>query len=984
MGRLVRNFLPITLLLISVGAIAVHEVVRQPSQRLRLSVVGHWAPVPDKGAVLRLGRSPDAELRLLDPRVDETSHAELDSRDRMLWNRSKTQRLMADGTEVTELGLEKADQLTLHVPKSLEAGASLRQIGRVATATAGPSTRPIELEVDASGVWERLRNGDALARVVILEQPQTGRRIELDPLEVYSVPEGRLVPEQLGFRFERVAGGKGLSPKEPPTLADGSRLALGESAAETWTVRLKLASPKKLVGRWPELIVRDGSVERRYVMGETALQLADWGRVVLARNSLKYRDLGKRAPLEVRRAGQVLTPGRTRVHSGSILKLGHTRYRLSLDESEARLEILARGGIDELDDWPSVGARLASILPQHYEDELVLTEGKTCLSTGPNGAPGEGTYFLRTSAGFSGRAVALMEFGGQRLRVRSVSDVAVWLMGPGVERHALPLRSHLRSVDDLKRYEAGEELNIGSRMEAAGLTLELRRPDHRPITSLVAAVVAAILGVAGILFFALHRPRDLAFAGATRTVYDLDPTSTRVRAVGQRVLVPAIEIPNLIVPAAAALTMAGMMLQLRFWLVPKLLGTSDFLLRQGAALVLGLVLFLGLGLRRPTRSAERGPMDGGPAGPLGVDPYIWLGMLFLLLTNLLTAVGIGSRHNGFFFRIPGIGLTIQFSAFAKIFFSIGFARMFAYGLQAARGTDSLGCEAHQLTWSRVLGPLHGGRGMELRSAIYSLRKVVFLAALLGAIFSFYVVQNDLGPGLIFTLTLTLFVAFVMGQYNRGLRGFVRFIGPQSFLAASVVGLVWIWLLLPREVPLPDNSVGSALAPVVDKVVERLNLWWEPWRFTRGEQVVQSLWAVSGTAEELSYFSNLHSDFAFSAAVHHYGMGGGLLLLGGLGVLFGSGMLLARALFRIGEDGPDGVLFARSFTVLLGCLMLCVEAAIHVGACLNFSPLTGVTLPFVSSGGSSLIVSWALIGVICSRLAKDRPARKTSLLSERAD
>jgi cell division protein FtsW (lipid II flippase) len=971
--RLVRRLPILAIGLTALAAVAVYASTRERPRLLRLSVVGHWAPAAGAGPV-RLGRGPEAELRLYDPLVDRAVHAELDGW--KVWNRSATQRLAVDGTEITELALEADDRFVLHVPASAAHDGGLRALAAAASARQAPGTRPVEVSVRMASLWQRLRDGELLVRRTLLHEAAGARQLTLDPLATYELQGAMLVPGLRGFVLQSASGGDSA-------LHSGQSLALGGTAgAGDWRVSLALEAPRRLVAPWPLLSVRDGGHEHTFPFGDRALELGDWGRIELSGTRLRYRDLGQRAALDVLRAGGIVaTPGLAAVRPGSVLKLGHTRYRLERgpdggEEEGVRLEIEPRGQSEML---ASLVPALASRLPTHYDEELFPVEGASHLSSGTSGQPGEAELTLRTAAPWERRPLALLRLEAGTLRVRALSELPVLVVPASGEPRVLPRRSQLRSAEDVIAYEQGERLAEGDRLRTAGVVLQLRRPDDRALTAAVAAGLFLLLGGVQAVFFLLHRPRPLRLGGKTRVVYGLDPTSTRVRAVGQKVVLPSLAVPNLLVPVAAVLTMAGMMLQLRFWLDPALLGTADFFLRQLGALLVGLTLFLALGLRRPPSGPAAA--DGPGRSPLGIDRFIWLGMLFLMLTNLLTAAGIGSRHNGFFFRIPGIGLTIQFSAFAKIFFAIGFARMFAYGLQCARGSDALGIPAHQLGWRHLLGTQRRppGRSLTASAALYSLRKVVFLSSLLGAIFGFYTVQNDLGPGLIFTLSLTLFVAFVMGQYNRGLAGFLRFAGPQGFLMALVVAMLGLWLVLPSELQLPDGPLRSVVAPVLDKVVERLNLWWEPWRFTRGEQVVQSLWTVSGTAGELRYFSNLHSDFAFSAAVHHYGSAGGALFLGGFAAFFASALLLARALFDEGARRRDARLFEYSFTVVMGCLILVVEAAIHMGACLNFSPLTGVTLPFVSSGGTSIIVSYALLGVLCSRLGEDarRPPDEAS-------
>ncbi len=119
---------------------------------------------------------------------------------------------------------------------------------------------------------------------------------------------------------------------------------------------------------------------------------------------------------------------------------------------------------------------------------------------------------------------------------------------------------------------------------------------------------------------------------------------------------------------------------------------------------------------------------------------------------------------------------------------------------------------------------------------------------------------------------------------------------------------------------------------------------------------------------------IHTDFVFAALAEEIGM------LGALGVL-GLYVLIAQRGFRIAATAADDfrALLATGLT-----LVIVVQAAIIAGGNLRVVPLTGITLPFVSYGGSSLLVNGAVIGLLLA--LSDRgvepppPDQRTSMSS----
>ena len=104
-----------------------------------------------------------------------------------------------------------------------------------------------------------------------------------------------------------------------------------------------------------------------------------------------------------------------------------------------------------------------------------------------------------------------------------------------------------------------------------------------------------------------------------------------------------------------------------------------------------------------------------------------------------------------------------------------------------------------------------------------------------------------------------------------------------------------------------------------------------------------------------YVPNAHTDFIFSILGEELGLIGELIVLALFGAMIYSGI-------RIAVRAPDafGRLLAGGITAWLG-----LQALINLGAVTGMLPITGVPLPFVSFGGSSLIVSLCAVGVLLS-------------------
>ncbi|MBI3654400.1 MAG: FtsW/RodA/SpoVE family cell cycle protein [Acidobacteria bacterium] len=114
--------------------------------------------------------------------------------------------------------------------------------------------------------------------------------------------------------------------------------------------------------------------------------------------------------------------------------------------------------------------------------------------------------------------------------------------------------------------------------------------------------------------------------------------------------------------------------------------------------------------------------------------------------------------------------------------------------------------------------------------------------------------------------------------------------------------------------------------------------------------------VTGAGLGLGYpetISVSDSDFIYAAIAEETGLLGGGLVLLGLAVIIFSGTAIS-----IGATDMFTKLLAAGFTAFIG-----FQAIVNIGGVLRFLPMTGITLPFVSHGGWSLITSFAMLGIL---------------------
>ena len=291
-----------------------------------------------------------------------------------------------------------------------------------------------------------------------------------------------------------------------------------------------------------------------------------------------------------------------------------------------------------------------------------------------------------------------------------------------------------------------------------------------------------------------------------------------------------------------------------------------------------------------------------PLGRLDTRRVVWilLGASFLLLVLVLAMPSAGGARR--WFRLGPVGL--QPSELAKITTVVFLAHVLA--------RKSAG-EVNALRTS--LGPT---------------------LAIVGALAFLIVIEPDLGSAVMVLATagVMLFVA--------GLRW--RYIG-----AAAGLGMLFIGLAIVAQ---PYR-------------MQRVKTFFNPTSDTQGAgfQLAQSLLAVGsggvtgvgfGQGQQKAYYlPAAHTDFIFSVVGEEFG------LIGTFGLLAGVGLLAWRG-FRAAVRAPDRFAF---YLALGGTTLIVLQALVHIGVCVGLLPTKGLPFPLFSYGGSSLIASLAVTGLI---------------------
>jgi cell division protein FtsW len=170
------------------------------------------------------------------------------------------------------------------------------------------------------------------------------------------------------------------------------------------------------------------------------------------------------------------------------------------------------------------------------------------------------------------------------------------------------------------------------------------------------------------------------------------------------------------------------------------------------------------------------------------------------------------------------------------------------------------------------------------------------------------------------------------------------------------------------------AIGIAAIPLLAVVVlraqyrvQRLMAFFDPWKDPErsGFQIIQSfiafgsgqLWGrgLGESRQKLFYLPEAHTDFIFSVIGEELGLLGALTVLGLFAVIIVRGLRIAAK-----TDDPFGQYLAFGLTALLG-----LQALVHMAVVMGLMPTKGLVLPFISYGGSAMVVNLIAAGMLLS-------------------
>ena len=196
-------------------------------------------------------------------------------------------------------------------------------------------------------------------------------------------------------------------------------------------------------------------------------------------------------------------------------------------------------------------------------------------------------------------------------------------------------------------------------------------------------------------------------------------------------------------------------------------------------------------------------------------------------------------------------------------------------------------------------------------------------------------------------------------------------GSAALLMAVTLGMVWLGGARLSNLSVIGTLAIPALAWAAfsqDYRVKRLTSFLDPWAdpFNDGFQLTQALIAIGrgewlgvglgSSVQKLFYLPEAHTDFILAVIAEELGFAGIVLVLALFGWLIGRGFAVGLRAVERGQRFAGYCAFGVS-------LMIALQALVSIGVNLGVLPTKGLTLPLISSGGSSVVMTCAAIGLL---------------------
>ncbi|MBS0589711.1 MAG: putative lipid II flippase FtsW [Proteobacteria bacterium] len=218
-------------------------------------------------------------------------------------------------------------------------------------------------------------------------------------------------------------------------------------------------------------------------------------------------------------------------------------------------------------------------------------------------------------------------------------------------------------------------------------------------------------------------------------------------------------------------------------------------------------------------------------------------------------------------------------------------------------------------------------------------------------------------------------------------------GSSALIIAVTVGMIWLGGARMRNLvylAIPLLPVIAWVAMTSDYRVKRLTSFLNPWEhaFTDGFQLTQALIAIGrgewfgvglgGSVQKLYYLPEAHTDFILAVIGEEFGFVGIVLVLLGFALLVGRGLMLGMKAIELRQRFAGYCAFGISLCIGL-------QAIVSIGVNMGVLPTKGLTLPLISSGGSSVMMTCVMIGFllrISYEVSRAERARDANLIEPR--
>lgn len=221
-------------------------------------------------------------------------------------------------------------------------------------------------------------------------------------------------------------------------------------------------------------------------------------------------------------------------------------------------------------------------------------------------------------------------------------------------------------------------------------------------------------------------------------------------------------------------------------------------------------------------------------------------------------------------------------------------------------------------------------------------------------------RNLLSQNTIINLALVAFMSIlILKQPNLSV---TMIIGAMSFLMLFVAGLprYLCYGLIPAMGMLLFREITHN-----EYQMKRITGWLNPWKdpLETGYNLIQSYYAIGSgglfgvglgnSIQKLYYLPFQHTDFIFSVICEEWGFIGATIVIGLFGLLAWRGFTIA---WYCGTQFGKMLAFGLTLAIVL-------QALINISVTIGLMPVTGVTLPLISYGGTSMIVTLGMIGIL---------------------